>query len=64
MTAEVVNLRRVRKAKARDERAAEADANRARHGRTRAERDGHAVAAERLTRVLDNHRLDTPPGDD
>jgi hypothetical protein len=36
--AEIVNLKRVRKDKARGERESEADANRRRFGRTRAER--------------------------
>jgi hypothetical protein len=39
MTAEIVNLRRARKAKARDTRQAEAAENRVRFGRTKAERD-------------------------
>ena len=64
MTAEVVNLRGVRKSKARTERAAQADANRARHGLTRAERDAQAFTAQHLARTLDNHRREPAPGDD
>lgn len=57
---EIVNLRRVRRARERQAAAAEADAARRLHGRTRAERD--ATAAERLqaARVLDGAKLDQP----
>ncbi|HEY0301319.1 MAG TPA: DUF4169 family protein [Rhizomicrobium sp.] len=57
MAAEIVNLRRARKAKARDAKAAEADANRTRHGiakplrelaKARKEKDAQAVAAHKL----------------
>ena len=51
--AEIVNLRRVRKARQKAEDAAAADANRARHGRTKAERTAAEAEAERLRRVLD-----------
>jgi hypothetical protein len=39
MPAEIVNLRRVRKSRARIEKDAAAAENRSRHGRTRAEKD-------------------------
>ena len=55
---EVVNLRMARKAKRRATADAEAAANRARHGRTRAARAGEAVEADRARRVLDGARLD------
>ncbi len=52
--AEIINLNRFRKARARAEREAQADANRLLHGRTKAER--------RLTdRRLDGARLDPGP---
>ena len=54
--AEVINLRRVRKARARDAAEVTAAANRADHGRTRAEREAAALEAERQTRALDNAR--------
>ncbi len=60
---EVVNLRRARKAKGRNERAQHADENRARFGRTAAEREGQAAADVKAERDLDGHRLRTP-GDD
>ena len=58
MTATIVNLRRARKAKARDDRANEAAANRFSHGRTRSERIGQAIETDRLVRHLDAHLLD------
>ena len=59
--AEIVNLNRVRK---RLERAAEADravANRARHGRTRAERAREKEEADRVDRALDGASLKADP---
>ena len=56
--AEIVNLRRVRKAKARDAEAARAADNRVLHGRTRAEREAGTTARESLSRTLDGARLD------
>ncbi|MFT3966131.1 MAG: DUF4169 family protein [Sphingobium sp.] len=51
--AEIINLRLARKARkrAKDERAAEA--NRAKFGRTRAEKDRDRIEAERLARRID-----------
>ena len=51
--AEIVNLRRFRKAKARAEEAATADVNRARHGRSAAERRVADGEVERLNAGLD-----------
>jgi hypothetical protein len=51
--AEIVNLRRVRKAKARAVTAAQADANRLAFGRTKAERQAAALDTERARRLLD-----------
>ncbi len=51
--AEIVNLRRARKAKLRQAEAAEAAANRARHGRTAAERERERMLAEQARRALD-----------
>jgi hypothetical protein len=53
MAAEIVNLRGVRKAKARAEREAEATANRALHGRTKVEKARDRDAAARLAKTLD-----------
>ena len=61
--AEIVNLRRVRKARARAEAEARADHNRIAFGRTRAERE--LTEAERALQAarLEGHRLD-PAKDD
>jgi len=50
---EVVNLRLARKAAARRTKEAEAQANRAAHGRTRAERTASRAEADRAARLLD-----------
>lgn len=53
MTAEIINLNKVRKAKARAEKEQRAEENRIRHGRTKAERD-----AEDVRRSVENAHLD------
>jgi hypothetical protein len=55
---EIVNLRQVRKDKARIEKSAEAAANRARHGRTLAERERDRLEEERARRTLDGAKHD------
>ncbi|HEY8565589.1 MAG TPA: DUF4169 family protein [Beijerinckiaceae bacterium] len=55
--AEIINLNRARKAKARAEKDAKAEANRARHGRTKAERTQAEAADDRVQRQLDHHKL-------
>ncbi|MEQ1498482.1 MAG: DUF4169 family protein [Novosphingobium sp.] len=56
--AEIVNLRRARKAKARTQAAKTADTNRARHGLTKAERVRAKAEAERTERALDGLKLE------
>jgi hypothetical protein len=56
--AEIVNLRRARKDKARREREAEADANRRRFGRTKTGKADDKAASERARREIDGKRLD------
>lgn len=51
-----VNLNRFRKEKAREAAKAEADANAAKFGRTKAERVLAATKAEKARRLLDQHR--------
>ena len=58
--AEIVNLNRVKKAKARLEADKTATANRAKHGRTKAERAKDAAEEERSRALLDGSRLDPP----
>ena len=60
--AEVINLNKARKARARIEAAATAETNRARHGRTKAEKTRAEADAERLGHILDGHRRD-PEGE-
>jgi len=57
--AEIVNLNRVKKAKARTEAEAEATANRARHGRTKAEKARDAQEEAKRNALLDGVRKDT-----
>ena len=56
MPADIVNLRRVRKGKARAARQAEAEANRRLFGRTKDEKAREAVERERDSRLIDGHR--------
>ena len=56
--AEIVNLRRARKDKARREREGEADANRRRFGRTKAEKAADKDAQERARRDIDSKKID------
>ncbi len=65
MTAEIVNLRKARKARDRSAREAEAAENRTKFGRTRAEREIAAARDDLAVRRLDGHRLVPPkPGKD
>jgi len=56
--AEIINLNRARKAKAREERSARADANRAKFGRTKGEKAAEALEAERRKHLLDGAKRD------
>jgi hypothetical protein len=56
---EVVNLRSARKQAARKAARAAADANAARHGLTKAERNRQATEANEAARKLDGHRRET-----
>ena len=60
--AEILNLRQARKSKARAEAAAVADANRARFGRSKAEKRETAARDALAMRRLDGHKR-TPDGD-
>jgi hypothetical protein len=62
--AEIINLRRARKEKARDERKNEADTNRLRFGRTRAQKAADRDEEARRHRTLDGKRLTRQPGDE
>ena len=56
--AEIINLNKARKAKAAVDRAAQADANRARFGRTKAQKQADAEEAYRRTQLLDDSKLE------
>ena len=56
--AEIVNLRRARKAKARKEKASEAERNRAAHGTPKHLRDVTKARSEKAGAELEGHRLD------
>lgn len=56
MSAKIVNLSRARKSRARDDKRQQADANAARFGRTRAEREATALEATKAARHLDQHK--------
>ena len=64
MTGAVVNLRRVRKAKARLDQADKAAENRVRFGRTRADRQAQTDLEAKAARHLDGHRLDPSAASD
>ena len=56
--AEIINLRKARKAKKRAEKDAEAAENRAKFGRPKEERSQSEAAKDLLDRKLDAHRRD------
>ncbi|MBU2581536.1 MAG: DUF4169 family protein [Alphaproteobacteria bacterium] len=63
MTAEIINLRQARRAKARSDKAARAAQNRAEFGRSKTERRTSEHASSKLQRELDGARIDptAPP---
>jgi hypothetical protein len=61
--AEIINLNRARKARAKDGARAVAKANRAAHGRTKIERQTAETERAKASRLLDGARLE-PPEDD
>ena len=56
MSAEIVNLRRVRKANAKASKVEKAAENRVRFGRTKAEREREALEQARVTRTFEGAR--------
>lgn len=61
--ADVVNLNKFRKRKAKAEREKRAETNRRLHGRTRAERERDELQKKQLGAKLDGKRLQTQPPD-
>lgn len=64
MADNVVNLNRFRKKKARAEKAKQAEINRIRHGRTKAEKEQELAERERAARLIEGKRLDRDPPSD
>ncbi|KAA5606935.1 DUF4169 family protein [Roseospira marina] len=58
--AEIINLRQARKQRGRADKAQTAADNRARHGRTKGERERDSTTRSKAERDLDAHRLDGP----
>ena len=55
---DVVNLKRFKKRNEREQSAKQADANRARFGRTKSERALDDNRKDRASQILDQHRID------
>ena len=60
--ADIVNLRQFKKQKARSDREALAEQNRALHGRTKAEKQRDRSSAERAEKFVDGHRREPRSG--
>ncbi|MGB3689919.1 MAG: DUF4169 family protein [Jannaschia helgolandensis] len=58
MTGKVVSLSAARKARDRDAKKVRADANAARFGRTRAEKDVEKAQADKAQRHVDDHEIE------
>jgi len=63
MTAEILNLRQARKARARTEAEAQAAANRAKFGRTKAERQRAQMDSARMEKHIDGAKRDSDAHD-
>jgi hypothetical protein len=61
---EIINLRLVRKAQRRAAAEQSAATNRARHGRTKAEKHQESLEKTRTERVIDGHQIEKKTGDD
>ena len=57
--AEVVNLRQAKKQAARKAARSVADANAAKHGRTKADRELEKARAQKAAQALDGHKRET-----
>jgi hypothetical protein len=61
--AEIINLNKHRKAKARDATESQSSANRIKYGRTKAEQANDRRAEERRDAVFEGRKLDSEPKD-
>ncbi len=57
--AEIINLNRARKARVKVEAGDTAVANRAKHGRSKAEKERDKAEAERVVKLLDDSKRET-----
>jgi Domain of unknown function (DUF4169) len=64
MTGEIINLRRARKRRAREDDAARAAENRARFGRTKAQKERDEIERQRLVNVVDGAERAPDPSSD
>ena len=64
MKSSPVNLNKARKEKARDRAKKEADANAAKFGRSKEQRELQAKRAEKLRAAVESHRVEKPGEDD
>jgi hypothetical protein len=55
---DLVNLKRFKKRSEKEQSAKQADANRARFGRTKSERAVEELRSDHASRLLDQHRID------
>ena len=60
MTAEIINLAKARKAKARADKGAKATQNRAKFGRTKADKALVKAVEDKTIRLLDQSKRDKP----
>jgi hypothetical protein len=56
--AEIINLNKARKAKARVDKSAQAEENRVRFGRTKAQKQADAAETAKVGRLLDDSKRD------
>jgi hypothetical protein len=59
MSGDIVNLRQFRKSKARAEKDAKAEQNRAKFGRTKGQKQLDKAAEDAARRHLDGHKIET-----
>ena len=64
MSGKIINLRTVRKQKKRVEKQADAEAKRAKFGRTGAQKKQDKVTNLKVEKHLDGHKLDGKPSDE
>ena len=62
--AEIINLNKARKARAKSDAKTDAAANRAAHGRTKNDKDAAEARKARRDRVLDGARIERPDEDE